>query len=66
MSKAVDDALRAKREEMKAACGGIGEPCVELPLSEIRTYKDDNGDLHAIIGMDQLSYFVANLLRNYP
>ena len=55
--------LKARLETMKVACAGVGEPCVELPISEIKTFKDDEGHWRAVIGMDQLIYFIDNLLR---
>ena len=58
----VSEILGGVREKMRASLG-VGEPCVELPLSEIKTFKDDEGHWRAVIGMDQLIYFVDNLLR---
>jgi len=56
--------LQAMRAKMKAACAGVGEPCVELPMLELKAYKDADGFWHAIIGMDQLIYLVDGLLRS--
>lgn len=55
--------LQEKRKQMKDACAGIGEPCVELPLLELKAYKDADGFWHAVIGMDQLIYLVDGVLR---
>ena len=60
---AVVEALQEKRRQMKAACAGIGEPCVELPMQQLKVYKDNEGEWHAILGMDQLVYLVDELLR---
>lgn len=60
---AVVEALQEKRKQMKAACAGIGEPCVELPMLELKAYKDNDGGWHTILGMDQLVYLVDELLR---
>lgn len=54
--------LQAKREQMKAACAGIGEPCVELPVSEIKAYKDDEGNWHTLISMYSLICVIDRLL----
>lgn len=58
----VSNILNEIREKMRASCS-IGEPCVELPLSEIKAFKDDEGNWRAVIGMDQFVFFVDNLLR---
>lgn len=55
--------LESKRQAMKIACAAIGEPCIELPMLELKAYKDADGFWHTIIGMDQLIYLVDELLR---
>lgn len=55
--------LQDKRKQMKAACAGIGEPCVELPMLELKAYRDSDGGWHTILGMDQLVYLVDGLFR---
>jgi hypothetical protein len=59
---AVADVLNKIRDQMRAALS-IGEPCVELPLSEVKAFKDDEGNWRAVIGMDQLVYFIDSLIR---
>lgn len=60
---AVSEHLNDYREKLRKACGGVGEPCVELPINEVKAFKDEEGNWRAIIGMDQLIYFIDGLLR---
>jgi hypothetical protein len=57
-------ALNAKRQSMRANCAGIGEPAVEIPIADIQTFKGEDGQLRAFIGMNKLVYLVDALLRS--
>lgn len=57
-------ALNAKRMRMRAGFANIGEPCVVVPISDIQTFKSENGEVQAVIGMNKLIYLVDALLRD--
>lgn len=57
-------ALNAKRTSMRANFANIGEPCVEIPIEDIQTFKGHDGELRAVIGMNKLVYLIDALLRS--
>lgn len=57
-------ALNRERDVMRHDCANIGEPCVEIPLEDIQTYRGENGEIKAIIGMNKLIYLVDRVLRH--
>lgn len=54
------------RQRMRDALHGIGEPAVEIPITDLGVFTGTDGELHAIIGMDKLLNIVDRLLRNPP
>lgn len=55
--------LQEARAKMRLASANIGEPAVEVPMEYIHVYRDQKGDLRAIIGLDKFILVAADLLR---
>ena len=62
--QAVIDSINKAREKMRDRFGGVGEPCIEVPIEHIGIMKTDNNELRAIIGMDKLVWLVDRALRD--
>jgi hypothetical protein len=57
-------AVNEARERMVKKCGGIGEPAVYLPIDDLRTFTDSEGNLQVILGINQFVWLVDTVLRS--